>query len=151
MEPLHAATFRSPTISDGARPLVLIVDDEPPIRTVLSRALAGDGYELLLAGGASEALELVVGTRATVNVAVIDMHLNGSSDGVDLARLLRLLQPGLTVLFTSGYGEYEQDRVPHDPLLPKPFPPAKVAQCVRDLLATGRCQCCERWRDGCEA
>ena len=85
-----------------------------------------------------------------MNVAVIDMHLNGG-DGVDLARLLRLLQPGLTVLFTSGDGEHEQDRVPRDPLLPKPFPLAKVAQCVRDLLATGRCQCCERWRDGHEA
>lgn len=145
-----AATSRSPKFSDGARPLVLIVDDEPLVRAVISRALAGDGYELLLADGASEALELVVGTRATVNVAVIDMHLNGG-DGVDLARLLRLLQPGLTVLFTSGDGEHEQDRVPRDPLLPKPFPLAKVAQCVRDLLATGRCQCCERWRDGHEA
>jgi two-component system cell cycle sensor histidine kinase/response regulator CckA len=129
------------------RPVVLIVDDEPAIRKVLSRALAADGHELLLAGEATEALELVVGTRARVSVAVIDMHLNGT-DGPDLAKLLRLLQPGLTVLFTTGYGEGEQERVPRDPLLPKPFPPAKVAQCVRDLVATGRCECCARLAGG---
>jgi hypothetical protein len=91
------------------RPVVLIVDDEPAIRKVLSR--------------------------------------NGT-DGPDLAKLLRLLQPGLTVLFTTGYGEGEQERVPRDPLLPKPFPPAKVAQCVRDLVATGRCECCARLAGG---
>jgi CheY-like chemotaxis protein len=130
-----------------ACPVVLIVDDEEPIRRLLARALAGDGYELLLAGGANEALELVVGTNAIVHVAVIDIHLQGS-DGVDLARLLRLLQPGLVVLFTSGYGESEQERVPRDPLLPKPFPPATVAECVRDLLATGRCRCCDRLAAG---
>ena len=129
--------------TERVRPVILIVDDEEPIRTILSRALGGDGYELLLAAGANEALELMIGTNAAVHIAVIDVHLAGT-DGVDLAKLLRLLQPGLTVLFTSGYGEAEQDRVPRDPLLPKPFPPAKVAQCVRDLLATGRCQCCER-------
>ena len=148
MEPPRSPTGpHHSTTSEPARPLVLIVDDEEPIRRLLSRALAGDGYEILLAGGANEALELVIATNATVRVAVIDMHLQGS-DGADLARLLRLMQPGLTVLFTTGYGESEQDRVPRDPLLPKPFPPAKVAECVRDLLATGRCQCCERLAGG---
>lgn len=129
------------------RPVVLIVDDEEPIRRLLGRALAVDDYELLLAEGANEALELVIATGATLDVAVIDMHLQGS-DGADLAGLLRLLQPDLKVLFTSGYGESEQYRVPRDPLLPKPFPPATVAQCVRDLLATGRCPCCDRLAKG---
>jgi two-component system cell cycle sensor histidine kinase/response regulator CckA len=129
------------------RPVVLIVDDEPAIRRVLSRALAADGYELLVAGHANEALELVAATRLTLRLAVIDMHLSGT-DGPDLAKLLRLLQPRLTVLFTSGYGEGEQERVPRDPLLPKPFPPAKVAQCVRDLVATGQCECCARLAGG---
>jgi CheY-like chemotaxis protein len=148
MQPLRSAAGRSPEAPHhGPHPVVLIVDDEPTIRALLSRALAADGYELLLAGTAVEALELVVQAALPVNVAVIDLHLAGT-DGVDLARLLRRMQPGLTVLFTSGYGETEQARVPRDPLLPKPFPPATVAQCVRDLLATGRCRCCERLAEG---
>ena len=77
--------------------------------------------------------------------AVIDMHLNGSDGVEDLARLLRLLQPGLTVLFTSGDGEHEQDRVPRDPLLPKPFPLAKVANAFATCWPPG-VSVLERWR-----
>ena len=133
--------------AEASPPVVLIVDDEPSIRALLARALGSDGYELLLAESASEALELMIRTGAILSVAVVDLHL-GETDGVSLAQLLRRMQPGLTVLFTTGYGEEEQDRVPHDPLLPKPFPPGTIAQCVRDLLATGRCTCCERLAGG---
>lgn len=134
---------RSDAAAEPPRPAVLIVDDEEPIRRLLARALGGDGYDLLLAADANEALERVIEISVPVSVAVIDIHLQGG-DGTDLARLLRLMQPGLVVLFTTGYGESEQARVPRDPLLPKPFPPAQVAQCIRDLLATGRCQCYDR-------
>ena len=129
--------------TETSPPVILIVDDEPTVRALLARALGGDGYELLLAESASEALELIIRTGSILSVAVVDLHL-GETDGVSLAELLRRMQPGLTVLFTTGYGEAEQDRVPHDPLLPKPFPPATIAQCVRDLLATGRCACFDR-------
>ena len=148
MKPLrHADAVPTGTEAETSRPVILIVDDEPIIRALLARALGGDGYELLLAGGAGEALELMIKTGSILNVAVVDLHL-GDTDGVSLAQLLRRMQPGLTVLFTTGYGEAEQDRVPHDPLLPKPFPPATIAQCVRDLLATGTCRCCERLAGG---
>jgi CheY-like chemotaxis protein len=140
---MRTDTRRPDPAAEPPQPVVLIVDDEEPIRRLLARALGGDGYDLLLAADANEALERVIRAGAAVSVAVIDIHLQGS-DGTDLARLLRLMQPGLTVLFTSGYGESEQARVLHDPLLPKPFPPAQISQCIRDLLATGRCQCCDR-------
>jgi CheY-like chemotaxis protein len=148
MKPLHIAdaifTGRG---AEASPPVVLIVDDEPAVRALLARALGVDGYELLLAESASEALELMIRTGSILSVAVVDLHL-GETDGVSLAQLLRRMQPGLTVLFTTGYGEEEQVRVPHDPLLPKPFPPATIAQCVRDLLATGRCACCDRLAGG---
>jgi CheY-like chemotaxis protein len=148
MKPLHSVdALFTDRGAEASPPVVLIVDDEPTIRAMLARALGTDGYELMLAGSASEALELMIRTGSILSVAVVDLHL-GESDGVSLAQVLRRMQPGLTVLFTTGYGEGEQDRVPHDPLLPKPFPPATIAQCVRDLLATGRCACCERLAGG---
>ena len=62
--------------------------------------------------------------------------------GVQLAKVLRRLQPGLPVLFISGDGASAPAEALREHFLGKPFDLAGFAQCVRELLATGRCEAC---------
>ena len=123
------------------QPVVLIVDDEPHVRDILERSLAEDGYLVLLAGSAHEALERLGAGEVRLNLAVIDVSLRGT-DGPALAAGLRRSQPDLQVLFVSGYGPQAQAQVLGDPIMVKPFNPDILARCVRELLATGHCQDC---------
>jgi two-component system, cell cycle sensor histidine kinase and response regulator CckA len=120
---------------------VLIVDDEHTVRRVLERALAVDGYELLVAARADIALELVAEKAAVIDLAIIDVGLP-EMGGVQLAKIMRRLQPGLPVLFISGDGPEAPPEALREHFLDKPFDLQGFAQCVRELLATGLCEAC---------
>jgi two-component system, cell cycle sensor histidine kinase and response regulator CckA len=134
------AELRTPGTEAG-QSVVLIVDDEANVRGILERSLADKGYQMLVAGSADEAVELVSARKVRLNLAMIDVSLAGT-DGPALAGLLRRSQPGLPVLFVSGYGDAQQRQVLGEPLLAKPFNPDDLARCVREMLATGRCEEC---------
>src|SRR5438067_135656 len=70
-----------------AAPTILVVDDERNIRRTLDLVLRGDGYEVLEAGSAEQALTLLEGSRGPVDLAVIDIMLPGMSGMELLARL----------------------------------------------------------------
>ena len=70
----------------SVEPLVLIVDDETPIRRFLRLSLAGEGYRVIEAGTAAEALEMIAGQRP--DVVILDLGLP-DRDGLDLTRDVR--------------------------------------------------------------
>jgi two-component system, cell cycle sensor histidine kinase and response regulator CckA len=119
--------------------LVLLVEDEPAVRSLAERVLMRHGYHVLTAGSGVEALELMNGTHGQIDLLVTDVVMP-EMGGVELAEHMLALRPDLRVLFISGYAA---DTVPTTdgagrPLyfLEKPFSPARFAEYVRHVLDT---------------
>lgn len=89
-----------------ARPMrVLLVEDDPLVRTVTAEMLADLGHEVLEAADADGALRLLPG----VELLITDMEL-GEMDGLALAALARERMPGLPVIVASGQPRLHQSR-----------------------------------------
>src|SRR5262249_1038188 len=85
----------------GHGELVLVVDDEPHIRTMAKAALEAHGYRAATVGGGGEAVLLFRMFRGEVRVVLLDMMMPGM-DGPATLRALRALDPGVRVIATSG-------------------------------------------------
>lgn len=81
-------------------PTVLVVDDDPFFRELEARALCDQGYMVLQANGAAEALRLASATP-TIHLLVTDFVMPGD-DGLELTRQFRSLHPTTPVLMVSG-------------------------------------------------
>src|SRR4030066_68905 len=81
---------------------VLIVDDEPGLRSGLGKLLALRGYKILEAANAEEAHSAI--SRKEVHLALLDLKL-GSENGLVLLRELKREEPGLPVIIITGHGE----------------------------------------------
>ncbi len=116
---------------------VLLVEDDPGVREVASRALRLGGYRVLAAGGAGEAMELAARSPGPVDVLVTDVVMPGVN-GKTLAEELLRRRPGLKVLFVSGYPDDIIGRhgvlEPGVALLSKPFTPAALVGRVGELI-----------------
>ena len=88
----------------GGRETILVVEDEPEVRSILSQALTGLGYRLQQAGDGVEALDLLRRDPAAVDLILTDVVMPRMG-GTELYRAARALAPGLKFLFSSGYTE----------------------------------------------
>lgn len=86
------------------RKKVLLVDDDEAVRSAAVGLLTSLGYEVIVASSGSEALDLLA-RFADIDVLFTDVVMPGGMDGGEVARQARELQPGVKVLFTSGYFE----------------------------------------------
>jgi two-component system cell cycle sensor histidine kinase/response regulator CckA len=111
---------------------VLVVEDEDGVRRVLDRILTRHGHEVLTAAHPDEALELV-NDGAQIDMLITDVVMPGMS-GPQLAARLTDLQPGLPVLFISGYTESPGELPAGASLLRKPFTSAAL---LREVAAGG--------------
>jgi PAS domain S-box-containing protein len=116
---------------------VLVVEDDPDVRTLAVALLRGLGYEVLEAGSADAALDRLEET-SRVNLLFTDVVLPGGMSGRELAHRVRQRHPGLKVLYMSGYSEngiVHQHRLDQRaPLLQKPFRKTDLARKVREVL-----------------
>jgi len=126
----------------SAQPLVLIVDDEAPIRRFLRASLGGEGYRVVEAATAAEALEKIATQRP--DVVVLDLGLP-DRDGVALTREVREWSPVPIVVLSVR--DRETDKVAAleagaDDYLTKPFGVgellARLRVALRHAAATGR-------------
>jgi len=81
---------------------VLLVEDDPTVRTIALRSLTGAGYQVLTAGDGGQALEVARRLEGPLDLLVTDVIMPGPRSS-DVARELQRLQPSLKVLFMSGY------------------------------------------------
>jgi two-component system cell cycle sensor histidine kinase/response regulator CckA len=111
--------------------LVLVVDDEPIVRDVVSAALRESGLEVVAVAGGKEAIECVAAADPAFSLAVIDMTMLGLN-GVETTLALREIQPGLPVILSSGYSTDSVDGSElHDvAFLQKPYDLAKLLDLV---------------------
>ena len=114
---------------------VLLVEDEPMVRTVAERALTRHGYRVITAGNGEEALEFLA-TGEEIALLISDVVMPGM-DGPTVVREARKSRPELPILFISGYAE-EQLRKSIDienvSFLPKPFSVQELAEAARRVL-----------------
>jgi DNA-binding NtrC family response regulator len=82
---------------------VLVVDDEPTVRSVLAGLLSGLGYRCIVAANAVDAVLIIEANLFTLDLLVTDIRMPGELDGVDLANMVRERQPDVAVLLITGY------------------------------------------------
>ena len=83
---------------------ILLVEDEPAVRTAAQRILESRGYEVLQFGKPDEALALMSEWTKPIDLLLTDMVMPGMS-GRELARRLRIARPTLQVIYMTGYSE----------------------------------------------
>jgi CheY-like chemotaxis protein len=84
--------------------VVLVVEDELPIRMVIADVLSDLGYTVLEAGDGRSALKILE-TGTLIDLLITDVGLPGGTNGRQLADTARQRRPDLKVLFITGYAE----------------------------------------------
>ena len=111
---------------------VLLVEDEPMVRSVAERALTRHGYTVITADNGEDALEIIE-KNEPIDLLISDVVMPGM-DGPTMVRKARESRPDLKILFMSGYAE-EQLRKSIDlenvNFLPKPFSVTDLAEAAR--------------------
>jgi DNA-binding response OmpR family regulator len=116
---------------------VLLVDDEPSVRTVAMRALGRLGFEVTEASGGLQALRIFGEAPEEYVAVVLDLTMP-DLDGEKTLHRLRAIRTTVPVLLTSGYGEQAlSERFPDMPdvgFIQKPFSLDALADRLRVLL-----------------
>jgi PAS domain S-box-containing protein len=118
---------------------VLLVEDDPAVRSVLTEYLESQGYSVVSAEDGREGLATARREGSTVDLVLSDVVMP-KMNGVELARVLREELPGVRVLLISGHAD-DRKRVVEESLewpactfLQKPFTPYVLATKIRELL-----------------
>ncbi|MCS7289282.1 MAG: response regulator [Roseiflexus sp.] len=131
----HASPMIDQAASFSGSETILLVEDDPAVRSLAARVLRAHGYTVLEAGNGLEAIAHAK-QSATIHLLLSD-HVIPHTSGVALADQLVTLQPQIKVLFMTGYvTEVQQlrQRSADMPVLQKPFTPAELLQKVRAIL-----------------
>jgi len=116
---------------------ILIVEDHPDVRKLASDVLQSQGYKVIEAAAAEEALSISRTHGGTIDLMLTDVVLPGMS-GRDLAERIGLDRPEMKILYMSGYTEnaivHRGILLPGITFLPKPFTPPALLQKVREIL-----------------
>lgn len=118
------------------RPKVLVVDDEPMIRKVISWTLQRRGYDVLVASDGEDGLTCYQ-DHPGIDLVLSDIVMP-RLDGVGMVQALRERDPAVPVLFMSGYTGHDRPTLTDDDLrrlLDKPFTPAQLVARIEEVLA----------------
>ncbi len=126
-------TTTSPRSGRGKR--VLVVDDEPIIRMLVTEILTDLGYETLEAASGDAALDILRSVTGP-DLLVSDVGLPGSLNGRQLADAARMLHPGLKVLFITGYAKEAtlSNLEPGMQVVSKPFEMEALARRIQSII-----------------
>lgn len=113
---------------------VLIVDDEPLIRIMLTEVLEDEGYQVIQA---KNALEAIVALEARkVDAVITDVEMPCGINGVDLARHIRSTMASISVIVTSGGRSIGADELPNGvKFIPKPYDVGFLIDTLSELLS----------------
>lgn len=125
----------SESLGDGE--VVLVIDDEPSIRMLITDVLSDTGYSVLEASDGPAGLR-VLQSAARIDLLITDVGLPGGMNGRQVADVARTLRPDLKVLFITGYAENalmgngHLEKGMH--VLAKPFEVERLAIKIRELV-----------------
>ena len=118
---------------DASRKCILIVEDELLIRFMLSDGLRDQGFHVIEACNADEALTIV--ETAIPDLLISDVRMPGALNGLDLLRAVKKTNPTLPVIITSGHVDPAmaiRDGATH--VVRKPYSMEAVVEAVRRAL-----------------
>jgi len=141
--PMRGVAPKPVLVSEPPRSTVLVVEDEPLIRILLSDLLEDAGIDVEEAADAEQALSRLKSLRVDrswCRVLVTDVNLGRGLDGVALAAKARKNIPGLQVLYVTGTPERViKGRTaprPGERVLGKPFHTTELVETVQSLVAS---------------
>ncbi len=116
---------------------VLLVEDDPSVRSAVARTLRAAGFTVLVASDGEEGLRVAEAAGdKTIDVLVADVVMPRIG-GEDLARRMEGQRPGMRVLLVSGYPERRGIQLPPEDgwrILQKPYAPGALAREIRELI-----------------
>jgi len=118
-----------------SRGTVLVVDDEHPFRLAAHRILSAQGYRVLHAATASEALRICTELKGNISLLLTDVFLTDWK-GNDLAAHLRRTYPDMRIMFMSGDAAEGKKRAGTDVFLAKPFSNRELVDRVAWAIAS---------------
>ncbi len=138
LEPEAAPSSHRDEVASALHETILVVDDEPTIRMLVSEVLEELGYVALEAIDGPSALAIVQSGRR-IDLLVTDVGLPGGLNGRQLADAARASRPDLKVLFITGYadnaavgrGQLDRDMQ----ILTKPFTVDDLSRRIKALVA----------------
>ena len=122
------------------RQRVLIVEDEPPLQTLVADSLEEAGFAVTVTANGEEAIEHLQHQESPCVALVTDIQLSpGGATGWDVARRARELDGSLPVIYMTGAAaaDWPSNGVPNSILVTKPFAPAQIVTAVSQLLNSG--------------
>jgi signal transduction histidine kinase len=121
----------------AAKPVILVVDDDPGVRDVTASILRDRNYEVAEAGGAEAALHMLE-QLSVVDLLLVDFAMPGMN-GADLARHVNDRHADMPVLFVTGYADAGSlTGIPEEQIIRKPFNEDQLADRVARAIAMGR-------------
>ncbi len=124
--------------SDASSRRVLVVDDEEPIRAILTKRLSSVGFDVDVASNGEEALEIMDEIGPTLDLVILDITMPGLS-GIDTRTEMRKRRPELPIIMSSGHPEEALDRLEgwdavRDGFIQKPYLTKALLATIEPLL-----------------
>jgi len=133
-----AAPAIAPAVTKESDGLILVVDDEKLLRTLLQDILGMAGYDVIEAMTGEEAIEIYEQRHDEIALVILDIVMPGMG-GAKALELLTQINPNLRCIVSSGYGSEALDgsllNRENTRFLAKPFQSTVVMDTVRELLA----------------
>lgn len=122
----------------GNGELVLVVDDEMPIREVIVGTLEAHNYRCYTAEDGQDALAMYFERRGAISLIITDLHM-AMMDGITLTKSVKKLTPDARVIVSSGHIDKEKQMILEGlnvkAMLEKPYTAEKLLRCVKNALA----------------
>ncbi len=132
-EDLVAPAKASQEEAPGGGVKILCIDDEEIVRHVVSEILGKSGYEIHIAGDATEAFSIFKALDYRLDLLITDVIMPGM-DGIELAREMKRYQENLKVLFMSGYIS-DIKISDKDGIIHKPFKSQALLSKIEEILS----------------
>jgi len=137
-QPAEKTEITADAVLMGGRETVLVAEDEEPLRQMVVHVLRMQGYTVLEAESGRHALEVWEQAGRPVHLLLTDLVMPGGIMGGELATRLIEKNPGLKVIYTSGYSPgmagKDTSLLAGRNFLPKPYSIGRLTQFIRECL-----------------
>jgi DNA-binding response OmpR family regulator len=134
-----APDWTSPPLDPGEEALtILVVEDEMLIRVALVDYLEDNGFEVVEAGDAASAIQLLLYGDIIIDAVFTDICMPGEMDGLGLVAWIRQNRVGLPTIVTSGARRLDAEAAGGPCFFDKPYDCAEVADRLHAMIAECR-------------